>query len=227
MADTATAAGAGDTKTGAPDPTKTGEAAKAAAGDGTAAAAADNTKTGEAAAAATKTGEGAETKTGSTDVAAAAAAKAPEKYELTLPDGSKEWLDANDLKSIEATARAKGWTNEQAQAAINEHADALAAQSASFRAITEADEGYGGDKLKETQRLAALALDKLRPAGTPRGDALRSLLVKSGYGNNLEVVSMLADLGKLMAEDSPLVAGGSGETVRDAATVLYGGTTKS
>lgn len=151
-------------------------------------------------------------------------AKAPEKYELKLPDGAKDWLDENDLKAIETTAKAKGWTNDQAQTVLNEHAEALAAQSAAFRAATEADTTYGGDKLQDTQRLGSLALDKLRPKGTTHGDAFRSLLVKSGYGNNLEVVSFLADLGKLMAEDSHVAGGGAADQrgSRDAATVLYG-----
>lgn len=135
---------------------------------------------------------------------------APDKYELKLPDGAKDWLDKTDLTTIETIARANNWTNDQAQAALEQHADALAQQSAAFRTATEADPTYGGDNLEATQKLAKAALDRIRPAGTPRGDAFRKLLVKSGYGNNLEVVSMLADLGKLMAEDQPGAGGGGG-----------------
>jgi hypothetical protein len=130
-----------------------------------------------------------------------AAPTAPEKYTLTVPDGGR--LDADDVKAIEAIAREQGWTNDQAQAALDSHADALAAQSERFLADVTADPTYGGEHLAETQQLARRALDKLRPAGTPRGDALRRLLDKSGYGNHIEVVSLLADLGKQMAEDRP------------------------
>lgn len=151
--------------------------------------------------------------------------KPPEKYELKLPDNATGLLDDTDLKHIATVARKKGWTNEEAQAAVDEHADTLAAQSVAFRAQTEADETYGGDRLAETQRLAALALDKVRPAGTPQGDALRALLVKTGYGNKLEVVSLLADLGKLMAEDKPAAGSAAGGGAKkDPATVLYGET---
>lgn len=153
---------------------------------------------------------------------------APDKYALKLPEGAKDFLDTTDLASIEKLARSKNWTNEEAQAALEEHADALAGQSTAFRAQVEADPTYGGDKLEETQRLARTALDKIRPAGTPRGDAFRKLLVKSGYGNNLEVVSMLADLGKLMAEDQPGAGGSGGGNKggkKPAEEVLYGKTT--
>lgn len=150
---------------------------------------------------------------------------APEKYDLKVPQGAESYLDAQDLKAFESVVRAKGLTNEQAQAAIDEHADALAAQSAAFRSQTEQDPTYGGEKLAETQKLASAALDKIRPAGTPRGDALRRVLAKTGYGNHLEVVALLADLGKMMAEDKPGSGGsGGGAPAKDAATVLYGGT---
>lgn len=151
------------------------------------------------------------------------ATKVPDKYELKLPEGSENWLDDTDLTAFATLAKAEGWTNEQAQDRVNKHADALVAQSEAFRAATEADPDYGGDKLQDTQRLAQLALDKVRPAGTPRGDAFRRILAKTGWGNHVEVVSFLADLGKMAAEDRPLeeqrVAGG-GQKQKDA-TSLY------
>lgn len=162
------------------------------------------------------------------DAAAAAAAqkekagKAPDKYELALPDGADAYLDESDLKSIESIARAKGWTNEDAQAALDEHAENLATQSKAFRAEIEKDETYGGEHLAETQRLAKLALDKVRPGES--GKPLRRLLAKSGYGNNLAIVSFLADLGKLFDEDRPGGTGGSQNAASDAATALYGKT---
>jgi hypothetical protein len=159
-----------------------------------------------------------------------AAPKAPDTYALTVPDGAQTYLDDEDLKTLEATARANNWTNEQAQAVLEQHADTLAAQSAAFRAVTEKDPTYGGDHLIETQRLATLALDRVRPADTDQGQALRRLLAKSGYGNKLEVVSFLADLGKLMAEDQPHGGGGTKPTgpartaksTSDVGAVLYG-----
>jgi hypothetical protein len=150
---------------------------------------------------------------------------APEKYDLKLPDGSKDWLDETDVKSLETLARSKNLTNEQAQSVLVEQAEALAAQSAAFRAQTESDPTYGGDKLAETQRLARLALDRVRPAGTPHGDALRRVLAKTGYGNHVEVIGFLAELGKQMAEDQPPHSTrGGGPSATDAASKLYGTT---
>lgn len=145
--------------------------------------------------------------------------KAPEKYALTTPDGGR--IDAHTLAAIEATARAQGWTNEEAQQHVDAHAAAIDTQSAQFLEETTADPIYGGAQLEATTKLASAALDKLRPAGTPRGDALRALLHRSGYGNHLEVVSLLADLGKLMAEDSTIGIGTGGEKELDLAHALY------
>lgn len=157
--------------------------------------------------------------------AAAKAKKAPEKYELKVPDDAKDWIDANDLTAIEGLARAKGWTQEEAQGAVTEHAAGLVAQSKRFRAETEADKTYGGDNLAETSRLAALALDKIRPADSAQGKALRGMLAKTGYGNNLLVVSLLADIGKMMDEDSTrLTSGGRKTAGDDPAEKLYGKT---
>lgn len=148
--------------------------------------------------------------------------KPPAKYELKVGKDAATFIDETDLKLIEKFARDKGLNNEQAQALIDDRAGALTEQSVAFRAITEADPTYGGDNLKETQRLAKVALDKLRPEGTPRGDSFRRILTKTGYGNNLEIVSLLADLGKQMAEDSPAAEGTQGSSgKKDAASVLY------
>jgi hypothetical protein len=99
----------------------------------------------------------------------------------------------------------------------------LTTRAEAFRDTTKADKEYGGDKWGETERLANQVLDRVRPVGTTRGDALRRLLHKSGYGNHIEVVSFLADLGKLMAEDKPTGgAGGAGAEVTHAADKLYG-----
>ena len=149
--------------------------------------------------------------------------KAPEKYELKLPDGGR--LDASDLKTIEEIARTAGWSNEDAQTAITEHDALLAKQSDRFLAETKADRDYGGDKLVETQKLARTVIDRLRPDGHPRRESFLRFMNRGGAGNHLEVVSFLADLGKLMAEDGNVAgSGGTSSGNRDAADVLYGAT---
>lgn len=152
----------------------------------------------------------------------AAESKAPAKYALTVPDGGR--LDEHDLTSYEALAREQGWSNEEAQARVAAHAEAIEAESARFEAATRADPVYGGQHLEETQQHVRRALDHLRPKGTPRGDAFRALLNKSGYGNNLEVVSLFADLGKRMAEDGSVggSGGGGGDDELSTAERIYG-----
>lgn len=136
-----------------------------------------------------------------------AQSKAPEKYALTLPESGR--LDATDLAYIEDVARKAGWTNEEAQAAIAEQDAAIQAQSDRFLAETTQDKDYGGDKLAASQQLAKAAIDRLRPIGHPRREAFLKFLNRGGAGNHIEVVSALADLGKLMAEDTT-VGGNSG-----------------
>jgi hypothetical protein len=197
--------------------TKTADEKKPAAG--AAAAATGEKKEGA---------DGEQPKTGGKDDKAAAESKAPEKYELAIPDGAEQWLDDADLKNFEKTARAKGLTNEQAQAHIDEYADSLATQSAAFREETSKHPKYGGDNLAETQRLATLALDRVRPANTAEGKAIRQLLARTGYGNNVHIVGLLADLGKMMAEDSPAHGTGAGQLKdKSPEAVLYGGSAKT
>jgi hypothetical protein len=152
---------------------------------------------------------------------AAASSKAPEKYALVLPTGSEQWLDASDIAQVERAARDAGMTQEAAQEALDKHADRMAEQSATFRAQVEADPVYGGDHLNETATNAQRFLSQIRPVGTPRGDAIRRLLAKTGFGNNIEVVSLFADAGKLMAEDAPIGGRTTTGTVSDPASKLY------
>lgn len=146
--------------------------------------------------------------------------KAPDKFALKMPEGGR--LTNDDLSRARTLAAEMGWTEQQTQAHLEAHADAIHQQSEAFLEETQQDPTYGGKHLEQTQQLALKALDRVRPKGTPRGDGFRQLLNRSGYGNNLEVISFLADLGKMMAEDSP-TGGGTGGAAkdRDAVSVLY------
>ena len=126
----------------------------------------------------------------------------PDKYTLKAPEGAM--LAATELSEIAALAKSEKWTNEEAQAHLEAVHQARVDESARYLTELTADKDYGGDKLAESQRLANMALDRIRPKGTARGDALRQILVHQGLGNNVHFVSMLADIGKLMDEDKPL-----------------------
>jgi hypothetical protein len=154
--------------------------------------------------------------------APAAPAGAPEKYALTVPEG--EFIDQDDLTALETHARQQGWTNEVAQAALTEFGEQLRLQSERFLAASKADTEYGGEKLAKTQQLAQAVLEKFRPASHGRRAAFMSLISKSGIGNHIELLSLLADIGHAMAEDRPLkIDGGAAPTMRDPAKVFYGG----
>jgi len=220
MATTTDTAGAtADTKTPATATADQAAADKAAADKATAdAAAAATAEAGKA----SKDAEAQAAADAATKAAAAKAGekKAPDKYALTIPE--KSTIDDSDVKVIEQVARENDWTNEEAQAALDRHNVTLIEQSARFLEETKADTTYGGDNLAATQARAKALLDRVRPASTPQGKALRALLDKSGYGNHLQVVSLLADLGKMMEEDSP-AAGGQSGAAKTVEEKLYDG----
>lgn len=187
--------GAQADKGGQPDAAATAAAAAAAA---TAAAAGD------------KGDKGAEGDKGGKAKDEPPARVVPDKYTLKAPEQAR--LTAADITEIAALAKAEKWTNEEAQAHVDAVHQARIDESTRYLTDLTADKDYGGDKLAESQRLANMALDRIRPKGTPRGDALREILVNQGLGNNVHFVSMLADIGKLMDEDKPL----SGKTAAGA-----------
>jgi hypothetical protein len=148
--------------------------------------------------------------------------KAPEKYELKVPDAGKAYVDDADLKYLEDVARESGWSNEDAQAALEEHVATVKVQADRWAAETRADKEYGGDKLTETQRLTKLAIDRLRPAGHARRESFLRFMGRGGAGNHIEVVAFLADLGRMMGEDSPTHARSAGaDSTKDVAQQLY------
>jgi len=134
------------------------------------------------------------------------ASKVPETYTLVVPEGSIH-ITAADLTKYEAIAREKGLSNEDAQAVIDDVHTNVAADTASMLVAAKADKDYGGAKWDETVTQAVTFLDKVRPKGTPRGDAFRDILDRTGYGNHIEVISLFADLGRMGAEDTPGVSG--------------------
>lgn len=148
------------------------------------------------------------------------AKKAPAKYELKLPE--KTTLSDSDVKAIETIAKENDWTQEEAQRALQQHHDTIVEQSEQFLTDTKADKTYGGDNLAKSQSRAKAVIDKVRPANHPRRAAFTALLDRSGYGNHIEILSFLADLGAMTDEDGG--AGGDGSTggrVVGAAEKLY------
>lgn len=218
-ADGTAAAGAADAAAAA--------ATTAAAAAGTPAADATNPGTAAAANAETPAGTGAavgepgkETKTGEQPGDGQAAQGAPDKYELVIPDGGL--LEQSDLDAFAAAAKAKGLTNEQAQAALTEHAQALEAQATRFLETTQAHPEVGGANLEAAQANAQRVLEKFLPAATPEGAELRKAMDKSGYGNYAPFVVLLSRIGRAMSEDQPMSGTRTGGARRSHAEVLFG-----
>jgi len=201
MSDTKTAAGQGDTDSGAKgaaDKADTGKTADTAQK-------ADTTKAAEGKAAADDAGKTADTAKQEPGDKAGDKPKVPEKYTLKAPEGG--YVDDDDLVRVAALAKAEGWTNEEAQAQLDRYAKGTAAQAQEWLAQTNADPEYGGEKLADAQKRARAVIDKVRPEGHPRRESFLRILDKTGYGNHLEVLSFFADLGSMAAEDKP--AGGA------------------
>lgn len=199
---------------------------------GTPAAGAEPGKTGDTAAATSQADAAGKTTTDGTEGTHqerggkadehTAPSKVPDQYELRIPEGAEAYLEDADLARVKEIAKASGWSNEDAQAALEEHLAHVHAQSEAWKAQTLADTEYGGDHYEATRQLAQKAIDRIRPAGHARRESFLKFLGRGGAGNNLEVVSFLADLGRLMGEDAPVHApsggaGGSG----DAASRMY------
>lgn len=215
-----------------------GAAAAGAAADGKAGAATDD-KGGKPAAPAAegtsddgKTPEAPASKTGGKDGAAAAASKAPEKYELAVSEDMAKKLGPSELAyvnttmraDLEAIARASDWTNEDAQAeldaAVTRITARLDAEAAKDLAALTANEDFGGAKLEATQLLVNRAIDRVLPEGNPYRAGFKALIADKTVGNKLPVVAFLASVGKLMGEDRP-TSGASATGTKDAAAVMY------
>jgi hypothetical protein len=149
----------------------------------------------------------------------------PAEYALTVSEAGKPYVDDYTLAMIKENARAAGWSNDDAQNAVNEHVTMLARADAHFLAELKADTTYGGDKLTATQEAVKSAIDLVRPEGHPRRAAFLSMVNRVAGGNNIEFVSFLADYGKRIAEDNVGAStSGGNRAERSAAEVLYGNT---
>jgi hypothetical protein len=209
----ATSEGAAD-KTGTTDATKTTEQLAAETK-----AAADKVVAEQTAA--EKAAAEAAGKTGSKDGTADPEPKAPDTYTLTVPDADKQYVEPADLAYIEQVARANKWSNEDAQAMLEESLGTLRQQADRYLAETKADPTYGGDHFPDTQRLAKAVVDKVRPVGHARRESFLRFMGRGGAGNHLEVVAFLADLAKAMDEDTPTHTRAAGPEGKTAAELLY------
>jgi hypothetical protein len=161
---------------------------------------------GKAAEAAAATQAAPEAKTGNE-----ASQGQPEKFELKLPEGSQ--LDQAWIEKIAASSKARGLSQEQAQAELNERSEmlsgfqqtqkeALAKQSNAWFEEVKTDKELGGDNLNKTVEVAQHAVN------TFFGPKVKQFLDDSGFGNHPDLVRAFYKIGTQMRNDS-LVHSGS------------------
>lgn len=153
---------------------------------------------------------------------------APEKYEFKLPEGVS--LDDEVSKQFEAVVRENKLPAEKAQALLDlatkqilgQQAEAVqrwTEQRQSWVQELQRDQEFGGGRFNETITRAQRSLAKF---GSP---ALKDFLDKSGYGDNSELIKLLAKVDRALGEDKLVDGGNAGETV-DVASLLYPSATK-
>jgi len=152
---------------------------------------------------------------------------APEiKYDLKAPEGST--IEASVIQAIEAFAKSKNLSNEQAQALLErensitkEYQTAIQAQHKQkieqWGNDTRIDKEIGGDKFNENVALSHGIIEKF---ATPQ---LKEELNNTGFGNHPEVVRLFSKVAKElnMMNDKLIQAGSPAAPTKQSKDVLY------
>jgi hypothetical protein len=136
------------------------------------------------------------------------AKKAPEKYELKAKEGSA--LAADRLKAIEAEAKEKGLSNEEAQALLDREENAVAGhvereqaaykeRQAQWKETVSTDKEMGGDN---QARFVESAHRVIARFASPE---LKEILNNTELGNHPELVRLLGRVGQAIGEDRLVV----------------------
>lgn len=151
----------------------------------------------------------------------------PEKYDLKLPEGSL--LEPAYVEKISSYAKEKGLSNEQAQALLVREHEAVTsfakAQESQWAQTTEswvnelkADKEIGGEKFAENAELAKRVLNRFG------SEKLINELNRTQYGNHPELVRMMVQIGRTMAEDQLVLQNGKSANKRSIEDIFYGET---
>lgn len=155
---------------------------------------------------------------------AAPAVVAPEKYELTAPEGMA--FDVEAFEIADPVFRELNLSNEAAQKLMpvaGEFATRVAAAALAKHQLDQAqtmttmrrewlenakgDAEIGGTNWEASTASAAKALDML---GFPKGSPFRGLLDETGFGNHPEMIRAFARIGQRVGEDT-FERGGTGD----------------
>lgn len=145
--------------------------------------------------------------------------KAPESYDLQMPDGVE--LDTAAAEEFKGIAKEYGLTQEQAQKVadigakmVQRQTEAHQAQVQTWVDAVKTDKEIGGDKLNENLAIARKTIDTF---GSPE---LKEMLNVTGIGNHPEIVKLAYKIGKAISDDG-FVRGGNTSAPRSAAEVMY------
>ena len=130
---------------------------------------------------------------------------APDNYEFEskVADAPHE-LDSEVLTAFGDVAKELNLPQEAAQKVLDKvapviqarQAKALEDAKAGWVKDSQADEEFGGENLNDNLEVAKTALDAFG------NDALKSLLVETGFGNHPEIIRFMYRAGKAISEDS-------------------------
>jgi hypothetical protein len=161
-------------------------------------------------------------------------AAVPETYELTPPEGFEK-LDPEAVAAATPVFKELNLTNEQAnklmpvagefaKKIIAERDQQLLGEVAATRKNwleeAKADPEVGGANWDTSLEAAAKALDTL---GFPKGSPLRNYLNESGAGNHVEMIRLMAKVGKAIGEDTDFVRGNQNSAVKKTDEELFYG----
>ena len=130
---------------------------------------------------------------------------APEKYECNskVTDAPNE-LDPEVLTAFGDVAKELNLPQEAAQKVLDKVAPVIQARQAKvledvkagWVSDSQADKEFGGENLNDNLEVAKTALDAFG------NQALKSLLVETGFGNHPEIIRFMYRAGKAISEDS-------------------------
>jgi len=151
--------------------------------------------------------------------------KEAKPLELKLPENAL--LTAEHLKELEAYAREKNLTQEQAQAMLEREAKSVAdyvqAQEATLEGLRtewfeqcKSDKEVGGDKFSASAESAKRVVDKF---ATPE---FKEILKQTGYGNHPELLRVFARIGNAMADDKMVLSKAQIGKTKPLENVFYG-----
>jgi len=128
----------------------------------------------------------------------------PSEIKLAVPEGS--YLDATVVERIAAESKARGLTQEQAQARLNEAHEAVATYAKGQQDELETEKKMWLDMLKADKEIGGVAFDEnvtlaKRAVDAFGSDSFKKALNESGLGNHPELVRTFARIGRSIADD--------------------------